>query len=264
MLPTLVPVSSSCSSPSVCRRGRLCDGRYCGSAPLVHSVDRTGGRDPSDTLATERLPVHRTPAGRAHSAQLLVGFRATHTLGHSGCSQRISIREPTPTAAHTPASLMPRARSPRLSTCLARAGPLAKGIRADSLGILHSHLRRWYAGRALAGEVKVKTQSRECGWPLAAAGLIPGCQACLTSATEKCTTLPLTTPKVRYLHFSCKVFYMSSVNAMLIVVPGNNTGTAVVGPRLSAYPGVSGVALQYQLLARCPNPQPRSPRLQQS
>ena len=69
-LPTLVPVSSSCSSPSVCRRGRLGDGRYCGSAPLVHSVDRTGGRDPSDTLATERLPVHRTPAGRAHSAQL--------------------------------------------------------------------------------------------------------------------------------------------------------------------------------------------------
>ena len=68
--------------------------------------------------------------------------------------------------------------------------PLAKGIRADSLGILHSHLRRWYAGRALAGEVKVKTQSRECGWPLAAAGLIPGCQACLTSATEKCTALP--------------------------------------------------------------------------
>ena len=121
--------------------------------------------------------------------------------------------------------------------------PLAKGIRADSLGILHSHLRRWYAGRALAGEVKVKTQSRECGWPLAAAGLIPGCQACLTSPTEKCTALPLTTPKVRYLHFSCKVFYMSSVNAMLIVVPGNSTGTAVVGPRLKAYPDVSGIAL---------------------
>ena len=50
----------------------------------------------------------------------------------------------------------------------------------------------------------------------------------------------------------------------LIVVPGDSTGIAVVGPRLSAYPGVSGVALQYQFLARCPNPQPRSPRLQQS
>ena len=57
---------------------------------------------------------------------------------------------------------------------------------------------------------------------------------------------------------------MSSVYVVLIVVPENSTGTAVVGPRLSAYPGVSEEALQYQLLARCPNPQPRSPRLQQS
>ena len=46
---------------------------------------------------------------------------------------------------------------------------------------------------------------------------------------------------------------------MLIVVPGDSTGTAVVGPRLSAYPDVSGVALQYQLLARCPNPQLAAP-----